>query len=232
VGLVLVEEGASALGDFLMVVPALEVLIASVSFCGILATWALSQVSTGDIDTMTATRKRKDGSETIGVDVEALLDEVQAKMHLPRQQLKMYWNSFSRYDVDGSGSVDSNELSKMLLDSIGYQPSPEDLTAIILDVDSDGSGTLEFPEFCTLVAKMDMGEQTQEDLKEAFMQWSEGKERISGELIKNALMNFGDKMTVDEVAEFMAEADVDKDGTIDFEEFYRAMAWRTQSSVQ
>lgn len=79
-----------------------------------------------------------------------------------------------------------------------------------------------------------MGEQTQEDLKEAFLQWSEGKERISGELIKNALMNFGDKMTAEEVAEFMGEADVDKDGTIDFDEFYRAMAWRTgsQSSVQ
>ena len=100
--------GERALGERLMVVPALEVLIASVSFCGILAAWALSQVSTGDIDTLKASRTRKDGTETIGVDVEALLDEVQAKMNLPRAQLKMYWNSFSRYDVDGSGSVDAN----------------------------------------------------------------------------------------------------------------------------
>ena len=32
----------------------------------------------------------------------------------------------------------------------------------------------------------------------------------------------------EEVKEFMADADVDQDGTIDYEEFVRAMAWRNE----
>lgn len=182
----------------------------------------------GDID---VPQKKKAGTETLTVDVDSLLETVSYKMGLPMHQIQMYWESFSRYDVDGSGSVDSKELKGMLIDSIGYEPTPEALKAIILECDSDGSGTLEFPEFCMLLTKMDMGEQSPDELREAFMLWSEGQEKISGDLMKRALMTYGDKMTEEEVGEFMKDADVDSDGTIDFEEFSRAMAWRTQSST-
>jgi len=216
-----------------MVVPVLETLVLSVGSMASLAAFAIANTSSGDVQAERGKNKKTKGVQDPIVDkeeIEELVREVSDRQNLPLHQVRMYWKSFERYDLDASGSVDSNELAKMLVDSIGYMPTPEDLAHLIRDVDSDGSGTLEFPEFCQLVAKMDMGEQTTEELREAFHLWSEGKPSISGALVRNALMNFGDKMSSEEVDAFMADADVDNDGTIDYEEFVRAMAWRTEKA--
>ena len=44
-------------------------------------------------------------------------------------------------------------------------------------------------------------------------------------------MNLGDKMTEEEADEFMKEADQDGNGSIEFNEFVRAMAWRHKPEV-
>jgi len=181
-----------------MVVPFLETLVLSVGSMASLAAFAIANTSSGDVQAERGKNKKTKGVQDPIVDkeeIEELVREVSDRQNLPLHQVRMYWKSFERYDLDASGSVDSNELAKMLVDSIGYMPTPEDLAHLIRDVDSDGSGTLEFPEFCQLVAKMDMGEQTTEELREAFHLWSEGKPSISGALVRNALMNFGDKMS-------------------------------------
>ena len=54
----------------------------------------------------------------------------------------------------------------------------------------------------------------------------------SGDKIQHALTQYGDKLTDDEVSQFMGEADVNGDGHIDFSEFARAMAWRKQDFSQ
>ena len=58
-------------------------------------------------------------------------------------------------------------LGQMLEDSIGVKPSPEDLQNMVREVDADGNGSLEFAEFCRLASKLDMGEQTPDDMKAA-----------------------------------------------------------------
>lgn len=60
------------------------------------------------------------------------------------------------------------------------------------------------------------------------MLWSDGKDKIPGSVMRQALTTLGDKMTPEEADEFMGAADVDKDGTIDYQEFVRAMAWQHQ----
>ena len=67
--------------------------------------------------------------------------------------------------------------------------------------------------------------QSPEELRQAFLLWSEGKEKIPAAKIREALTKLGDQMTDVEVDEFFSEADTDKDGTIDYEEFVRAMSW-------
>jgi hypothetical protein len=81
--------------------------------------------------------------------LEEMFTQVAQRMNVSMSQVKTYWNSFARYDVDNSGSVDAKELRAMLVDSIGYHPSDEELLDIVREVDADGSGTLEFPEAST-----------------------------------------------------------------------------------
>ena len=145
------------------------------------------------------------------------------KLSIPLTQVKTYWESFLRVDENRTGSIDQKELKKLLLDSIGF--CPKDVTELIRDVDADGNGTLEFHEFCQLAKEIDFGEQSDEELYDAFMLWSENKSSIPRTLIERALTQHGDRLTKAEVVEFMQEADVDKDGTIDYQEFVRAMSW-------
>ena len=75
------------------------------------------------------------------------LESVAEALKIPLSQVRGYWESFSLYDIDGSGSVDAKELNNMLIDSIGHKLEDSEIRQIILDVDADGSGTVEFGEF-------------------------------------------------------------------------------------
>ena len=97
-------------------------------------------------------------------EIRVQLDSIAAQLKLPPSVVAGYWRSFNRYDVDDSGAVDSKELNTMLLDSIGHKLSEKEIKDILLEVDADGSGAIEFGEFCVLAAKIDMGEQTPEEV--------------------------------------------------------------------
>jgi len=156
------------------------------------------------------------------------LESVAEALKIPLSQVRGYWESFSLYDIDGSGSVDAKELNNMLIDSIGHKLEDSEIRQIILDVDADGSGTVEFGEFCVLAKRLDMGEQSPEELYEAFMLWSDGKDHIPGEVMRKAMTELGERLSPEECDEFMAAVDTDNDGTIDYQEFVRAMAWQHQ----
>eukprot|EP00930_Biecheleria_cincta_P098042 TRINITY_DN89729_c0_g1_i1.p1 TRINITY_DN89729_c0_g1~~TRINITY_DN89729_c0_g1_i1.p1 ORF type:complete len:842 (-),score=191.21 TRINITY_DN89729_c0_g1_i1:301-2733(-) len=81
------------------------------------------------------------------IDSPLALDEFAVIVHVfdvhRASQLKM---QFERLDADGSGSIDENELRRMLWDT-GYSVSRETLKEIMDEVDTDGSGTVELKEF-------------------------------------------------------------------------------------
>jgi len=58
-------------------------------------------------------------------------------------------STFRRYDVDGSGSIDRNELYAALLD-LGLMSSREHARQVFRRFDLDGSGSLQVPEFIKL----------------------------------------------------------------------------------
>ena len=59
--------------------------------------------------------------------------------------------AFDNYDADGSGAIDSAELSQ-LMKLLGEQPSPEELERVIQEVDDDKNGVIDFTEFLSLYA--------------------------------------------------------------------------------
>ena len=201
-------------------------------------------------------------------EVQQSLETVAKRLKVPIAQVHAYWLSFIHYDVDHSGSVSATEIKKMLDNSIGFVPSDEEIEELVREVDFDGSGTLEFYEFCVLAARLDFGEQTDEELHDAFMLWSGDETSIPRETLKHALTKLGNKFNDAEFEAFMGEGesrldvlppgspcfpvpvgrrpenacarrtdrlcalvcamrapavDMDKDGTVDYQEYRRAM---------
>ena len=95
---------------------------------------------------------------------------------------------------------------------------------MINEVDADGNGTIDFPEFLSLMARKMKDTDTEEELIEAFKVFDrDGNGLISAAELRHVMTNLGEKLTDEEVDEMIREADVDIDGLINFEEFVSMM---------
>jgi hypothetical protein len=65
---------------------------------------------------------------------------------------------FNQYDVNKSGDIDIHEARKILL-QMDLEHTLEKAQELMDKVDKDGSGAIEFPEFCEFVALMKLGDE-------------------------------------------------------------------------
>ncbi|KAL4313498.1 hypothetical protein GQ457_01G038720 [Hibiscus cannabinus] len=95
---------------------------------------------------------------------------------------------------------------------------------MINEVDADGNGTIDFPEFLNLMARKMKDTDSEEELKEAFRVFDKDQNGfISAAELRHVMTNLGEKLTDEEVDEMIREADVDGDGQINYEEFVKVM---------
>eukprot|EP00992_Anisonema_acinus_P013142 TRINITY_DN8571_c0_g1_i1.p3 TRINITY_DN8571_c0_g1~~TRINITY_DN8571_c0_g1_i1.p3 ORF type:complete len:152 (+),score=73.95 TRINITY_DN8571_c0_g1_i1:72-527(+) len=85
----------------------------------------------------------QDGSGTIDFSEFLALMARQQFAADPEAEVKA---AFSIFDLDGSGTVSQQEL-KSVLDSIGSKLKPEELIAMMQELDADGSGEIDYREF-------------------------------------------------------------------------------------
>ena len=69
---------------------------------------------------------------------------------LTNEQIEAFQECFNTFDTDGSGSIDVDELGEVF-SSFGHDYSPEEIQAMINEVDADQSGEIEFEEFLLLM---------------------------------------------------------------------------------
>ena len=98
--------------------------------------------------------------------VEMQKRKIQA-MRMKKEQLELFRDTFVIFDKDGDGTIDSKELSTVLK-SMGYNPTIEEIKEMVEDVDSDGSGSIEFLEFLLLMGGILKDVPTDLDLRDAF----------------------------------------------------------------
>ena len=95
---------------------------------------------------------------------------------------------------------------------------------MINEVDADGNGTIDFPEFLSLMARKMKDTDTEEELIEASKVCDrDGNGFISAVELRHVMTNLGEKLTDEEVDEMIREADVDGDGQTNYEEFVKMM---------
>eukprot|EP01120_Amphizonella_sp_Union-15-10_P012452 TRINITY_DN552_c0_g1_i1.p1 TRINITY_DN552_c0_g1~~TRINITY_DN552_c0_g1_i1.p1 ORF type:complete len:150 (-),score=49.03 TRINITY_DN552_c0_g1_i1:81-530(-) len=142
---------------------------------------------------------------------------------LSEEQVAEFKEAFSLFDKDGDGNITTKELG-IVMRSLGQNPTEAELQDMIHEVDANNSGTIDFPEFLTMMAKQMKNEDTEEEIREAFKVFDkDGNGLISAAELRHVMTNLGEKLTDDEVDEMIREADVDNDGQINYEEFVKMM---------
>ena len=100
--------------------------------------------------------------------------------------------------------------------SLGQNPSEGELQDMINEVDADSNGTIDFPEFLTMMARKMKDTDSEEEIREAFKVFDrDNNGYISAAELRHVMTSIGEKLTDDEVDEMIREADQDGDGRID-----------------
>merc|ERR1711910_33993 len=131
--------------------------------------------------------------------------------------------AFDEFDTDKSGTISPEELLGVLR-AMGQNPTEDELLNLVLEVDIDGNGTIEFEGFLTMMKKKASEADEEADLREAFKIFDRDKDGyISMKELKKVCSMLGTMLTKEELDEFMAEADKDGNGKLDYDEFVKML---------
>merc|ERR1711942_555128 len=91
---------------------------------------------------------------------------VMASEKLPLHLIGVYQDAFNR-TAYADGSVDSTGV-KTIMRSVGQNPSDAEVADMINQVDKDGTGSLDFPEFLMMMCLKSDVENAEDEIREAF----------------------------------------------------------------
>ncbi|KFX94087.1 hypothetical protein V490_04534 [Pseudogymnoascus sp. VKM F-3557] len=142
---------------------------------------------------------------------------------LTEDQVSEFKEAFSLFDKDGDGQITTKELGTVMR-SLGQNPSESELQDMINEVDADNNGTIDFPEFLTMMARKMKDTDSEDEIREAFKVFDRDNNGfISAAELRHVMTSIGEKLTDEEVDEMIREADQDGDGRIDYNEFVQLM---------
>ena len=130
---------------------------------------------------------------------------------------------FEMYDKDSKGYIDKRDLGA-LMRSLGQNPSFQEINQMIEEVDEDKNGEITFLEFLGLLARRMKEADPEDELLEAFKVFDrDGNGKISAHELRYVLLKSGENFTEQDIEDLIHEADVDGDGSIDYQEFVKIM---------
>ncbi|CAI2376087.1 unnamed protein product [Moneuplotes crassus] len=148
---------------------------------------------------------------------------IKAKSRLTSEQVREIKEAFRLFDRDNSNSIDVAEL-RDAMKALGIPMTRSELRQMMKEVDTDGSGNIDFEEFKTLMTKKMSERNPIEELRKSFRLYdSDDTGKISFQNLKDAAQDLKEDLTDDEILAMIREADKDGDGEISLDEFIGMM---------
>lgn len=92
---------------------------------------------------------------------------------------------------DGDGTITTTELGTVMR-SLGQNPTDAELHEMVNEVDSDGNGTIDFPEFISMMSKRVHDMDSEDEIKQAFKVFDkDGSGSISAVELKQVMAGLG-----------------------------------------
>ncbi|CAH3036246.1 unnamed protein product [Porites lobata] len=130
-----------------------------------------------------------------------------------------YKDAFSLFDRDQNGIITTRELGAIMR-SLGFNPTEEELQTMINEVDYDGNGVIDFPEFVKLMEDQKKPDEREADMMLAFRVFdADNKGYIESAELRYIILNMDKRIPRDELDELIAIADLERDRKISYQEF-------------
>merc|ERR1712106_516853 len=138
--------------------------------------------------------------------------------------LKVCFDLFDTKKVEFLSADDLGEIMR----AMGFRPTEDELKGLLLEIDEDGSGEIEFGEFSQLCATFLVEdpdiETMKRELKDAFRIYDkEGLGYITTETLRGLIGELLAPLTDEELEGILEELDEDGSGSMDFDEFCEMM---------
>ncbi|XP_063685149.1 uncharacterized protein LOC134819253 [Bolinopsis microptera] len=148
---------------------------------------------------------------------------LKAQLGLNEDQIREFKDAFDIFDEDASGTVSTGELASVMR-TLGQDIDEKEVGIMISEVDSDGSGEIDFAEFCTLMSRQMEKADPEFEYKKAFKIFDKrGDGFIDNAELKHVMTNIGEDMSDHEILAMIKEADLDGDGMLNYDEFLNIM---------
>lgn len=139
-------------------------------------------------------------------------------------QIAEFREVFQIFDKDKDGIILTKELGTVMR-GLGQNPSDNEIAEMILEVDKNGDGTIDFNEFLDLIGEKLKTSGNKQELLEAFKVIDkDGIGALPSYEFRFLMSTSNANIKDEEIDEMIKEADQDGDGTIDYNEFIRMMS--------
>ena len=142
---------------------------------------------------------------------------------LTEEQIAEFKEAFALFDKDGDGSITTKELGTVMR-SLGQTPTEAELQSYIKEVDANKNGTIDFPEFLSLMAKKMETQESEEEIRDAFKVFDKDNTGlISAAELRHVLTSIGEKLSDEDLDDLLKEIEVDEHGNIAWQEFVKTL---------
>ncbi len=131
--------------------------------------------------------------------------------------------AFDIFDGDGSGQIDPLELKEAFI-NLGFSGQNKFVYQILAELDEDGGGQIDFPEFLKLATAKVSDKDSRREVQKVFACFDTSKNgKINVNDLKRMARELGEDMTDEEIEKMFKKADLDDDGFVTDEDFYNIM---------
>jgi centrin-1 len=147
------------------------------------------------------------------------------KKGLTKEECNEIIKVFTLFDKDNSGNIDSSEL-KDAMRALGIYVTKESLKKLMEKADKDGSGSIECPEFLSLMAELIDKRDPKREVEKAFRMYDDDD---GGTIDLNNLrkvvheLGYQDNVTDMECLAMIKIADTKNQNSVDLEDFMLVM---------
>jgi len=131
--------------------------------------------------------------------------------------------AFNVFDQENTGKMEVKEL-KVAMRALGFEPRKDEIKKMLASVSADQSGEVTREQFIEMMASRLIEKDARDEISKAFRLFDDDETgKITFQNLKRVAKELGESISDEELRDMIHEADLDGDGQVNAEEFYRIM---------